>query len=300
MKIELLAVGVCAALSLAAPVNAQVTWTATSSPIQTTLSGGPWLLPQGGPYVENSSGTTTSGGPFDGTTPYCSNGVPIVNPSTTVNTMQPFYFPFVSGRGLSLQGYFDYRPRNVNEALVAATSADGGQTWHFEQQVDNLTVLCPQSDANGSGNDDGEGHANVLSFGGGYILTLLDRRNGHVDFDGLIVHDLTPRVSAPLTGLPSNSELGPPTVVANSTTAGIITQWNFALTGGTNTHPTPNIGSGTADPLGMTNPTPARRSDAQPPVSTPAALTKTTSPERPAAPIRVTARKPGAFAAWAA
>ena len=54
---------------------AQVTWTSTgTAPTTATLAGGPWLLPQGGPYVEDSTGTTTSGGPFDGTTPYCSNG----------------------------------------------------------------------------------------------------------------------------------------------------------------------------------------------------------------------------------
>ena len=57
--------------------------------------------------------------------------------------MQPFYFPFVSGRGLNLQGYFDYRPRNINEAVVAATSADGGKTWTFEQQVENLYHFMP-------------------------------------------------------------------------------------------------------------------------------------------------------------
>ncbi len=246
MKIELLTLGVCAALCVSAPVKAQVTWTATSSPIQTTLAGGPWLLPQGGPYVEDSTGTTTSGGPFDGSTPYCSNGVPILNPNTTVNTMQPFYFPFVLGRGVNLQGYFDYRPRNVNEAVVAATSADGGKTWSFEQQVENLSTFCPQTNKNGNGNDDGEGHANVLSLGGGYILYLLDRRNGHVDSDGLIVHNLTPKAGAPLTGLSSISELDAPT-------SNIITQWNFEYTTGSANSPTPNIGAGTATPLGMTN-----------------------------------------------
>ena len=252
MKIELLTLGVCAALCVSAPVSAQVTWSATSAPIQTTLSGGPWLLPQGGPYTE-VSGTTTVGGPFDGTTPYCSGGTPLVNPAGTVNTMQPFYFPFVSGRGLNLQGYFDYRPRNVNEAIVAATSTNGGQSWNFEQQVENLTVLCPQTDANGNGNDDGEGHANVVSFGGGSILYLLDRRNGHSDFDGLIVHDLTPKAGAPLTGLASNSELGPPTALASGSSAGIVTQWNMALSPSGMTHPLPNIGTGTATALGMTN-----------------------------------------------
>src|ERR1700728_374804 len=100
MKIEVLTLGVCVALCASVPMKAQVTWSATGSPPAqtTTLVGGPWLLPQGGPYVE-TSGTTTSGGPFDGTTPYCSGGVPIVNPNTgPALTMQPFYFPFVSGR----------------------------------------------------------------------------------------------------------------------------------------------------------------------------------------------------------
>ena len=64
----------------------------------------------------------------------------------------------VTGRGSLLQGYFDYRPRNVNEAAVAATSSDGGNTWIFEQQIENLTTACPTSDANSSGNDDGLGH----------------------------------------------------------------------------------------------------------------------------------------------
>jgi hypothetical protein len=263
MKIELLSLGVCAALCASAPVNAQVTpsvtWSAPSAPIQTTLAGGPWLLPQGGPYQETLVGTppvltTTTGGPFDGPIPYCSAGTPIVNPSSTVNTMQPFYFPFVTGRGLNLQGYFDYRPRDISEAVVAANSTDGGQTWHFQQQVESLNTVCPQSDANGAnGNENGEGHPNIVSFGGGNILFLLDRRNGHADFDGLLVHDLTPKAGAPLYGLSALTELGPPTVTANSTTAGIITQWNMASAGGTNTHPTPNTGSGTANPLGMKN-----------------------------------------------
>jgi hypothetical protein len=253
MKIELLTLGVCATLSVSAHAQVPVTWVATSSPIQTTLAGGPWLLPQGGPYTE-VSGTTTVGGPFDGSTPYCFNGVPIVNPSTTVNTMQPFYFPFVSGRGLNLQGYFDYRPRDISEAVVSASSADGGQTWQFQQQVENLNNVCPQSDANAAnGNENGEGHPNVLSFGGGSILYLLDRRNGHADFDGLIVHYLTPRAGAPLTGLAASTELGPPTAIASSTAAGIITQWNFALSPSGMTHPKSNIGAGTANPLGMVN-----------------------------------------------
>jgi hypothetical protein len=260
MKIEFLTLGLCAAMLTSAPAGAQVTWTATTSPVQTTLAGGPWLLPQGGPYVE-TAGTTTSGGPFNGTTPYCtpggavsaaSGGTPIVNPSTTVNTMQPFYFPFVAGRGTSLQGYFDYRPRNVNEAIVAATSADGGLTWHFQQQIENLTTYCPATNSNGgTGNDDGLGHPFVVSFGGAGWLYQLNREGGHVDSDGLMVHTLAPKAGAPLNGLPVNTELGPPPV------AGTITRWDFSqypMTANTTAiNPAPSIGSGSAIPLGMTN-----------------------------------------------
>ena len=57
MKIELLTLGVCAALCVSAPVNAQVTWTATNAtpgnaPVVASLTGGPWLLAQGGPYQQ--------------------------------------------------------------------------------------------------------------------------------------------------------------------------------------------------------------------------------------------------------
>jgi hypothetical protein len=113
--------------------------------------------------------------------------------------------------------------------------------------VENLSSFCPQSDTNSAnGNDNGEGHANVLSLAGGSILYLLDRRNGWVDSAGLLVHTLTPRPGLPLTGLSSASELLAPT-------SNIITQWNFEYTTGSASSPVPNIGSGTATPLGMTN-----------------------------------------------
>ena len=251
-KRDLLYVAVCANLLLPAALNAQVSWTAATSANPSTIAGGPWMLVQGGPYTENGSGTTTAGGPFDGSTPYCSNGAPIANPTAIVNTMAPYYFPFVAGSGLNLQGYFDYRPRNVNEAVVAAISADGGKTWTFENQIENLNQICPATDTNGPGNDDGVGHPYVINFAGAGFLYLLDRRGGHVDNDGLVVHTLTPKAGSPLNGMPGNTEFGPPGTSAIPTSA-ILAQWNFALAGGTSTHPTPNIGTGTATPLGMTN-----------------------------------------------
>ncbi len=248
---RLLILGACAAVLVPA-VNAQVNWTATTPAAPTSIAGGPWTLAQGGPYTEDGTGTTTSGGPFDGTIPYCSAGVPIVNSATTVNPTSPYYFPFVAGRGLSLQGYFDYRPRNVNEAIVSAISADGGNTWTFENQIENLNQVCPATNKNGNGNDDGVGHPYVINFGGAGFLYALDRRNGHVDNDGLLVHTLMPKAGSPLNGLPANTEFGPPGTSAIPISA-VIAQWEMELAGGTNTHPTPNIGTGVATPLGMVN-----------------------------------------------
>ena len=130
-------VGTCAAQSAA--------WTATSAPVQSTIAGGPWTLGQGG--------SSTSGGAYDGPIPYCTpgnsaGGTELVNSSSTVNTFNPYYFPFVVGSGQSVKGYFDYRPKNINEAIVAATSTNAGQTWTFQQMAEQLTTECPNSDAN--------------------------------------------------------------------------------------------------------------------------------------------------------
>ena len=252
-KSPLLILALCAAVTAPAASAQITTWQATSSAVPATIYGGPWTLAQGGPYAPTSNtGATTAGGPFNGTIPYCKNGAPIVNSPTTVYAASPYYFPFVAGTGLNLQGYFDYRPRNVDEAIVSASSTDGGLTWHFQNQIENLNQICPATDVNGNGNDDGVGHPYVINFAGAGFLYALDRRNGHVDNDGLLVHTLTPKAGAPLNGLPVNTEFGPPGTSAIPTSA-IIAQWEMELAGGTNTHPTPNIGVGTATELGMTN-----------------------------------------------
>jgi len=243
------------ALSAAAPSYAQiVTWSATSSPVQSTLAGGPWTLSQG-----SNPDTTycTSGG----------TGVPIVNSSTTVNTMNPFYFPFVTGSGNNLQGYFDYRPDSIDEAIVAANSTDGGKTWTFQQQVASLSADCPTSNP-AAGNDDGEGHPHTLSFLGTTWLYLLDRRNNYVDNAGLIVQRLTPNIPGgqPLKPVTAGATFTPP----SSLPAGVslFTAWDFnadvntsvtfpTITGSPsfkiNNSPAPSIGIGAATPLGMTN-----------------------------------------------
>lgn len=251
-----LALFAAVALSAAAPglVSAQnapvVTWTATSSPVQSTIAGGPWTLSQGA-----NPGTTycTMGG----------TGVPIVNPSTTVNLMNPFYFPFVTGTGNNLQGYFDYRPDAIDEAIVAANSTDGGQTWTFQQQVASLSPDCPTSNP-AAGNDDGEGHPHLVSFLGTTWLYLLDRRNNYVDNAGLIVQRLTPNIPGgqPLKPVAAGTTFTPPTSLPSGVS--LFTSWDFNNDSNTSitfagtkykidNSPVPEFGTGTATPLGMTN-----------------------------------------------
>ncbi len=247
----------CVSAALFAPVMVatsaaqSATWTATSSPVQATIAGGPWTLAQGG--------SSTSGGAYDGPTPYCTpgnsaGGTELVNPTSTVNTFNPYYFPFVVGSGQSVKGYFDYRPKNINEAVVAATSTNAGQSWTFEQMVEQLTTECPNSDlntANSGGNDDGEGHPSIISFGGMTWLYTLDRRTPHTDSDGLIVHNILPRGTNALNPLPLNSPLMQPPA------SNIIAGWNFDNLTGTQLTPAPSTNQSTgtvaAKALGMTN-----------------------------------------------
>jgi hypothetical protein len=177
-----------------------------------------------------------------------------MNPSSSVNTFNPYYFPFVVGSGQNVKGYFDYRPKNINEAVVAATSTNAGQTWTFQQMVEQLTTECPNSDANtanSGGNDDGEGHPSIISFGGMTWLYTLDRRTPHADSDGLIVHNILPRGANALNPLPLNSPLMQPPA------ANVIAGWNFNSLTGTQLAPAPSTntssGSVSAKSLGMTN-----------------------------------------------
>jgi hypothetical protein len=194
----------------------QNSWTAATAPVEAKITGGPWTLGQG---------PTT---PTLPSVDYCVNGVP--QPNNGTNLMQPYYYPFVTGSGKNLQGYFDYRAKDTNEAVVAAKSKDGGLTWTFQNEVLELNPgLCPSSDsktnaqtypatttpnpypnppasnvllstATGSpgATDDGQGHSTVLKIGGVSRLYTIDRsvnpdgvdNLGSVDNLGLVVHTL--------------------------------------------------------------------------------------------------------------
>jgi hypothetical protein len=196
---------------------------------ESSIAGGPWTLHQRvGRNAHDASGILpTIGTPFS--PPTTAFGTPYKNycvagklqPARGVNPMQPYYFPFVRSNGDELEGFFDYRPRNEQEATVAAISRDGGKSWRFEGEVLRLNPFCPAdptdpdnnnvtvdgvstpygSDPN-SAADNGLGHAFVMTVGGVERIYHLNRANNHIDHDPLVVHMLTPRDDDALAGLP--------------------------------------------------------------------------------------------------
>ena len=172
-------------------VGAPVIWTNDGAPVQAQITGGPWTLAQG-----PSSNAFPSKG-------YCINGARQGNPSTEL--MQPYYFPAVFGHGKHLQGFFDWRPKNINEAVVTAESNDGGRTWTFQDEALDLRETCPPSDTTDNGGDDGYGHPYVLDVYGAQYLYTLDRaatgKVSSIDNLGLVVNNLTPVHGKPLNGV---------------------------------------------------------------------------------------------------
>jgi hypothetical protein len=162
--------------------------------------------------------------------------------------MQPYYFPFVRRREDGLEGFFDYRPRNQQEAAVSAFSNDWGATWHFTGKALALNPYCPWDPtdpdnlnlnvnglevAYGSSNtnaaDNGLGHPVVLKVNGVERIYQLNRANGHIDSDQLVVHtlsseheDRSSRSSLPDLGYVSPlASGGYPTLAPASATSGL-------------------------------------------------------------------------------
>jgi hypothetical protein len=157
------------------------------------------------------SGTVGTPGPLDG---YCgtgnqvtaSSGAPARQPASTTLPFAPAYFPHVvRNTDGSLTGYFDYRPKDADEALVAASSTDNGKSWTYEgEALEQNPGYCPSGDIN----DDGEGHPNVITVGDTSLLYTLQRPAGDNIGIGMLVHSLTPTATNPLTGLPASEKVG--------------------------------------------------------------------------------------------
>ena len=193
-----------------------VRWKRNGAPAETYITGGGWTLEQSGAAV----GLKSAG--------YCdSQGNQIGNPGT--ERMQPYYFPVITGRGKHLQGYFDYRPKDTDEAVAAAFTDDAGLTWTFQQKVLELRTTCPnqvQKDPDGdkdnkpdsnnsdNGDDDGQGHQYVINIAGHTYLYTLDRAVNHIDSDDLYIHELSPQPGLPLNGAPAMND-GPTDATSN-------------------------------------------------------------------------------------
>jgi hypothetical protein len=184
-------------------------------------------------FAHDASGIipTTSGPPYAGSgTPYAgycdATGRPTVNHGYSL--MQPYYFPFVRRDGRVLQGFFDYRPRNQQEATVSAISTDWGISWTFKSKVLALNPYCPwdptdpdnlnlsvnglqtaygSSAANAA--DNGLGHSVVLRVNGVTRIYHLNRANNHIDSDQLVVHTLYRSEDGSLSGLPDYGYVSP-------------------------------------------------------------------------------------------
>jgi hypothetical protein len=207
---------------------------APNSLVQSTIIDGPWTLHEDNSFFQHDASgilppSTQTAPPYSGTgVPYASycdkQGKITKNHGRSV--MQPFYFPFVRARQGQLEGYFDYRPRNEQEATVAAFSNDWGATWHFKGEALGLNPYCPWdstdpdnqfvsvngvktaygSDA-ASASDNGLGHAFVLRVKEREHIYHLNRASGHIDTDQLVVHALERREG--LSDLPKFGYVSP-------------------------------------------------------------------------------------------
>ncbi|MCL2778743.1 MAG: hypothetical protein FWD73_12140 [Polyangiaceae bacterium] len=137
----------------------------------------------------------------------------VAPPEDPMVPMAPFYFPLVytslntpssntgTGTATPLIGLFDWRPKDIDEALVAAESDDNGKTWYFMQTVFDLypgDSVCPSTVTgtnSGKSADNGWGHAAIIQLPGtstadGQMLYMLNRADGHIDSDPLYVISL--------------------------------------------------------------------------------------------------------------
>ena len=172
------------------------------------------------PYTTGYAGTP---GPLAG---YCgSGGYASFGPSTVPSRepagwepMSPYYFPHIEANpdGGGLIGFFDYRPKDTDEAVVVATSHDNGAQWMFKTEALELSQgHCPEGNsdvAQQTTTDDGQGHAFdlTLNVNGSpeWILYTLNRSNGTLDNLGsqMLAHVLDPH--SPTLGLPSSEPVG--------------------------------------------------------------------------------------------
>jgi hypothetical protein len=137
-----ISVALLASVSVNARADSPITYVPNSL-AEATITNGLWTLHQGrGRNPHDASGivppiptpynppTAAYSTPYKN---YCLGDE--VQTAQAINPLQPYYFPFVrKGNGKQLEGFFDYRPRNEDEATVTAISLDWGQSWIYRRE----------------------------------------------------------------------------------------------------------------------------------------------------------------------
>jgi hypothetical protein len=163
--------------------------------------------------------------------------------------LTPAYFPLTYwsavttsahafGGQLPIVGLFDWRPKDNDEAVLAAESDDNGKTWYFMQNVLELNpdytnpvsggfnaangTGCPTTVTSTNGNtsyplannsqaDDGWGHAAIIQLPGpgnastGQFLYLLDRNTNNIPGTSIEIVDGNPLWVINLATAPSGN-----------------------------------------------------------------------------------------------
>lgn len=168
------------------------------------------------PYPSGVAGTP---GPLDG---YCSSlganpesGSPVRQPAGVSLPMSPYYFPdVVRNADGSLTGYFDYRPKDADEAITVARSTDNGVSWSTEgEALEQSSGYCPTADVA----DNGQGHPYAMPVAGADNLYTLQRPAGDNSGIGLLVHHVDQSAGDPLAALPGSQPVGvDPNTFANT------------------------------------------------------------------------------------
>ncbi len=184
--------------------------------------------------------------------------------------LTPAYFPLVYNSAVTtsdnalvsgkppIVGLFDWRPKDIDEGLLAAESDDNGKSWYFMQLVLELNpdltnpisggsspaataTGCPATvtssnanhvSANGSQADDGWGHATIIQLPGvgnaktGQYLYMLDRNTDNLPDSGVSIVDGAPLWVINLQGTGANGGASPKFPIWNS---------NFVVGDGGNT-----------------------------------------------------------------
>jgi hypothetical protein len=150
--------------------------------------------------------------------------------------MSPYYFPHIETNSSGgLTGYFDYRPKDSDEAVVVATSSDHGATWVYQTKALELSAgHCPYGNADTvaqTTNDDGQGHPFDLKVQNHTYLYTVVRASGVLDTVGsqFVAHDLHPN-QGPSLGLPASEPTG-----TNQSTVSVGTQTITDVIGGLST-----------------------------------------------------------------